>query len=123
MATDLELIRAILLEGKQWCSDGSGLDHACSLRALAALELVIGEGLDREWTEERRLIAHKGIMWGKDGHKRILAILTRRAGCRRTRETRGQRLIRENRCASCEQQMEDTRYGTGGECESCLSDF
>ena len=84
MASDLELIRAILLEGKQWCSDGSGLDHACSLRALATLELVIGEGLDREWTEERRLIAHKGIMWGKDGHKRILAILDgekRDVGC------------------------------------------
>ncbi len=40
--SELTLIREILAEGKQWCSDGSGLDRACSLRALAALEYAVG---------------------------------------------------------------------------------
>ncbi|KKL17745.1 hypothetical protein LCGC14_2482480 [marine sediment metagenome] len=36
--TDLDKIREMLAEGRRWCADGSGLDHASSLRALAALE-------------------------------------------------------------------------------------
>ena len=77
--TSLEQIER-WIESCQDMARGDGMSPPTALRALAALKLMLDEGLDREWIAERKFVGKHRMYYGGDGHTRILAILKGETG-------------------------------------------